>query len=328
MRLSTDDLEKLHVAGAPSFANELVMGGAHLADRTSNRKLAAWRLEVARDWNPNYNRLFDLYTNTYLPGFFDQAVRAEPSSIDPDCPAATAHLRDLSRSGALTPFTRAFFDGSARAVRTLTHIVSGVRARALDPYRRRITSAIATASAEAGTRAVIGGIGDMLNSLHPWIRWDGRVLRLNTVFDAEESLDGRPLIFQPTVLATRIAYNPLDDSVTVSYPVDVGRVTRDRELDAPPAALVALLGSTRAAALVAVVMTPALTTGRLAVTLGVSAAAASRHASVLRESGLIATVRSGQRVHHAPTRLGTDLVHGHAPAERGTGGREAESPDH
>jgi DNA-binding transcriptional ArsR family regulator len=166
---------------------------------------------------------------------------------------------------------------------------------------------------------VIGGVRGMLNSLHPSIRWDGRELRLNTVLDSLESLDGRPLIFQPTALASRIMFDPLADSVTVSYPATTAPITRDPELRSPAPALVSLLGATRAAALVAVTMRPALTTGRLAVTLGVSAAAASRHASVLRESGLVTTVRNGQTVHHTPTRLGADLVHGSAIDDLGQG---------
>ncbi|MCF3137550.1 hypothetical protein [Streptomyces olivochromogenes] len=308
--LSTDDLERLQVADTPDFGYELALGGAQLADRTSNRRLAGWRLEVASSWNPDHSRLFDLYTRLYIPAFFDQVTRATPSGIDPESPPATAHLRDLARSGALTAFTRALADGHMGAVNTLNHILTSLRATALDPYRRRITSAVATASAKAGVSAALGGTDDMLNSLHPSIRWDGGELRLNTLVDAEECLEGRPLIFQPTALATRIMFDPLADSVTVNYPAAAGTITRDPELGAPPPALMSLLGTTRAAALVTIVRTPALTTGRLALALGVSAAAASRHASVLRDSGLITTIRNGQTVHHTPTRLGTDLVHG------------------
>lgn len=107
-------------------------------------------------------------------------------------------------------------------------------------------------------------------------------------------------------------FDPLTDRVAVIYPATDERLTRDPDLDAAPQALVSLLGATRAAALVAVVRTPALTTGRLAAALFVSAAAASRHATALRDSGLIATIRNGQTVHHTPTRLGTDLVHASA----------------
>jgi DNA-binding transcriptional ArsR family regulator len=312
MGLSTDDLERLRVADLPDFGYELALGGAQLAGRTTERRLAGWRLDAARGWNRNHSKLFDLYTRMYIPAFFDQVAEAAHAGIDPASPAATAHLRDLARSGALTPFTRALADGHPGAVGTLNGILTVFRNKALDPYRRRITSAVATASTTANVHAAIGGTGGMLNSLHPSIRWDGRELRLNTAFDAKEPLEGRPLIFQPTALAARIVFDPLADCVVVIYPATAGPVTRDPDLDTPPQALVSLLGATRAAALVTVVRMPALTTGRLASALGVSAAAASRHATALRDAGLIATIRNRQTVHHAPTRLGTDLVRGSA----------------
>jgi DNA-binding transcriptional ArsR family regulator len=308
--LSTIDVERLRVADAPDFGQELALGGDQLAGRARSRRLEAWRSEVARRWNPNHSRLFDLYTGVYIPAFSDRIAPTVPSGFDPESPPATAHLRDLARSGALTPFTRALADGHTGAAGALNRILARFRDVGLEPYSRGIASAVATASAKAGIRAALGGAGDMLNSLHPAIHWDGRRLYLNTIVDEEESLGGRPLIFQPTALASRVAFDPRADSVTVIYPATAGAVMRDPELHTPARALVSLLGATRAAALVAVVKTPALTTGRLARTLGVSVAAASRHASVLRESGLIATLRNGQTVHHAPTRIGVDLVHG------------------
>jgi DNA-binding transcriptional ArsR family regulator len=310
MALSSDDLERARVADAPDFGYELALGGAQLTERTADRRLAGWRLDVARGWRRNRGGLFDLYTRTQVPAFFGQVAAAAPSGIDPGSPAAAAHLRELASSGALTPFTRALADGHSGAVSALNRELAALRTTALDPYRRRITSLVATTSATASARAAIGGIDSMLNSLHPSIRWDGRELRLNTLVEAEELLAGRPLIFQPTALATRIVFDSLADAVTVLYPATTGPVTRDPDLDTPPQGLVSLLGATRATALVTVVKAPALTTGRLAAALGVSDAAASRHATALRDSGLIATLRNGQTVHHTPTRLGTDLVHG------------------
>ena len=310
IKLTTDDYARLQVAEAPDFGYELTLGGIQLADLRGNQKPYGWLLEVVRGWNPDHNRLFDLYTRVYVPAFFDQIARPSPSSgIDLDYPPMTAHLRDLARSGALTPFTRALADGRAGALSTLNHVLTALRARALDPYRRRITSLVATASTKATVRTAIAGADDMLNRLHPSVRWDGRELRLNTRLDALELLEGRLLIFQPAALATRIVFDSTADSVTVIYPASAGPITHDPVLHAPAQALISLLGATRAAALVAVVRTPALTTGRLAATLGVSASAASRHASALRESGLLATVRNGETVHHAPTRLGKDLVY-------------------
>jgi len=133
MNLSRDDLERLRVADSPDFGHELALGGALLAERAADRRLARWRMDVARGWNRNHSRLFDLYTRMYAPGFFDQVVSEKPAGIDPASPAATSLLRDLARSGALTPFTRALADAHPGAVSTLNGILTAFRARALDP---------------------------------------------------------------------------------------------------------------------------------------------------------------------------------------------------
>ncbi len=323
IRLTTDDLERARVADVPDYGYELALGGRHLAVPSPARHLAAWRTEVGRAWNPRDSRLFDLYTHLYLPAFFDEAVEPAPAPTDPASPPAVAHLRDLARSDALTPFTRGLAEGHPGAALALDRALIALRATALDPYRRRISFLVATAAATALNRAVLGGPDALLRSIHPSVRWDGRHLRLNTLTDAVESLEGRPLIFQPSVLATGISFNPLDDKVVVSYPAaGSAALTRDPGLQVPSPALQSLLGATRAAALVAVVREPALTTGRLAAVLGVSPAAASRHASVLRDAALLATVRDGRTVHHHPTRLGLELAHGTAsdgPSERSGG---------
>ncbi|MDG4865877.1 winged helix-turn-helix domain-containing protein, partial [Streptomyces sp. T-3] len=67
-------------------------------------------------------------------------------------------------------------------------------------------------------------------------------------------------------------------------------------------------GRTRSAVLASV--DGGCTTGELARRVGVSAASASQHATVLRESGLLATVRDGNSVLHTVTPLGAALLQG------------------
>ncbi|MGW0772020.1 hypothetical protein [Streptomyces sp. NPDC002676] len=119
--------------------------------RPPGRHLSAWRLEVARNWNPHHSRLFDLYTDLYLPAFFDEAAQPAPTPIDPASPPAVAHLRDLARSSALTPFTRGLAEGHPRVATALDQILASLRATALDPYRRRISFLVSTAAARALT---------------------------------------------------------------------------------------------------------------------------------------------------------------------------------
>ena len=52
--------------------------------------------------NHSHCRLFDFCTPMCILGFLGQVAAGR---IDPASPAASAHLRDLARSGALTPFT-------------------------------------------------------------------------------------------------------------------------------------------------------------------------------------------------------------------------------
>ncbi|MFJ3219475.1 ArsR/SmtB family transcription factor [Kitasatospora sp. NPDC086801] len=77
----------------------------------------------------------------------------------------------------------------------------------------------------------------------------------------------------------------------------------------PPAdvdGLTSLIGKGKAAALRAI--GTGCTTTELAVRLGVSAPAASQHASTLRAAGMITSIRDGQRVVHSLTSLGTGLL--------------------
>jgi DNA-binding transcriptional ArsR family regulator len=71
-------------------------------------------------------------------------------------------------------------------------------------------------------------------------------------------------------------------------------------------ALTVLLGRGRAAALRAIAS--GCSTRELAARLNVSSPSASAQAAVLREAGLIATLRDGRRVQHTPTALGARLL--------------------
>jgi DNA-binding transcriptional ArsR family regulator len=78
-------------------------------------------------------------------------------------------------------------------------------------------------------------------------------------------------------------------------------------------ALAALVGRTRATVLASV--GDGRTTTELAGLCGISLAAASQHATVLRNAGLIVTRRHGNSVLHALTPLGEQLL-GRPPADR------------
>lgn len=96
-----------------------------------------------------------------------------------------------------------------------------------------------------------------------------------------------------------------------------GPTTRPGPVQPPGARdrVAALLGPTRTRVLIAIVRGPR-STSDLARGLGISLSSASQHASVLRTTGLVATVRDGRRVVHTASELGRALV-GPDPAAAG-----------
>ena len=104
-----------------------------------------------------------------------------------------------------------------------------------------------------------------------------------------EDLDAPPTLICPSVR-----------ELSVAHPL--WAPTRDTK------ALAGLLGRTRSAALEAIA--EGCGTGELALRIGVSAPAASQHATALRRAGLITTHRSAGMVRHTLTPLGLSLLNG------------------
>jgi DNA-binding transcriptional ArsR family regulator len=314
IHLSAEDIARVRIAAAPDLDAELIWAGYQLAHGTRTNRLAQWRRELTRGWHPNTARLFDLYSPTNMPGL-DGAVQPEPdatakavAATDPE--GMGYYLRTLTRARPMTPFLRALAEGHGAAYTTLGEAVANLQTVALQPYRRRIASQVAIAAAHAGARAAGSGTGAMLSALHPQIGWDGRVLSLVSRADYDLALDGRVLVVRPSVLAAKagLSGDMFADTLELYYPATEAPLEPDPPPPAANPALAALLGATRAAVLDAVVRSPGITTGGLAGTLGVSAAAVSRHTAVLRDAGLITTLREAMSVHHHPTRFGTELA--------------------
>ncbi|WP_344670393.1 helix-turn-helix domain-containing protein [Catenulispora yoronensis] len=306
IRMSSDDVARVRIASTPDFGLELMSGGALAADgdRAAVPRLTRWRDDVARrQATDSLSAVTGLYTVRSLPGLLSR----------PDGPLITDvvdYLEHIAPQNGLTRFNRALADGDDAAHERLQAAVTDFRTTAIEPYRRRISAAVARTAARAGARAAATGIGSALSAVHPKIHWAGSTLTLDTVSDHDCELAGRTLVLRPLTLATGVLL--IDDAdpdlVTIGYPTPYALNSPDLVLRGPSIALTALLGSSRAATLTTIAWSPAITTGDLADSLGLSPATASRHATVLRGAGLIDTMRDGQAVRHQVTRLGRDLI--------------------
>jgi hypothetical protein len=164
--------------------------------------------------------------------------------------------------------------------------------------------------AERGAAAVLAG-------LDPAARWNDPVLEVDVPGPARcVELAGRGLVLVPSASCWPDPIVLLDGTgqPVLLYPAAgvLGlRSTPGYDRDV----LAALLGSTRAALLVAAA--GGETTSGLAQRLGVSVAATSQQLAVLRHGGLVASTRRGRAVHHDLTPLGVRLLLASGPFSPG-----------
>lgn len=259
---------------------------------------------------------------------------------------AAGHWAVASGPGTLAALPKWIFrlhdDNQARS--GLANVLGAGSRTAVDPHWTQIHAHL---EAEAALRARIlaqHGLRQMLSGLHPSMRWHAGALHVSSASHTTTQvaqqifvtgdvdvhagvsnihLGGRGLVLVPSVFCPRItpyvSVADPDAPVVLFYPAvrdvtDAHRLWMRRRPGSAHRTLVALLGTTRAAALE--VLIDGSTTTELARRLNVSPATASHHATILRAAGLISTRRHGGAVLHTVTPLGIALLNGTAPPGR------------
>jgi DNA-binding transcriptional ArsR family regulator len=320
---TSDDVARTRLAPGPDALWETVLSMHILRNHQGDASHSSWRRSILLDLrasgvSPGLRALLELNPPTgYFPDFLTPFPIAE--GID-------AGLASL----ASTPTSRVRRDLAVLAeTRTLTTDVSSLVSGAGGAdAMKRLTTALrqyhdfaialvwsrveATVQADRGRRirtVASRGAEGLLDSLRPAMRWHAGVLEVDYPFDQEMHLGGRGLLLVPSYFCWRYPVTLLDSSLppVLVYPADravVAPVLSDASLRA----LAALLGSTRAAALAAI--DTGCSTTELARRVGVSSAAASQHATILRNAGLIASRREANSMLHSVTPLGAALLNG------------------
>ncbi len=205
-------------------------------------------------------------------------------------------------------------DGPAR--RELAAATLAAHRALVEPYWPRIQACLhADQVARRRALARIGPEGLLASLQSQTIRWRPPVLELLMHCEVDLHLEGRGLAIVPSMFVGAfpgLHTNPNDPSAApkLVLPAADGQARHDDVWARPRArgkALAALVGSNRAAVLGAVA--EGCTTTELASRVGISLAAASQHASILRDAGLVITRRQGSAVLHVLTPLGAQLLH-------------------
>ncbi|WP_430500030.1 ArsR/SmtB family transcription factor [Micromonospora trifolii] len=325
IHFSGEDILRTRVAPAADPVWELVLSLHVLRGRTRDPLTANWRRSVARDLrqdsaseqlrmlfalNPPRGYFPDFLTPYASVGGFEaglDAVRSTPTEL------LHRDLSVLAAENQLPSSAAALARGEVSALHHLADSMEQYRSLAISPYWSRIQAAVAADRARRARALLDGGVEGLLTSLRPAMRWESGVLEVRSYPHSRElHLDGRGLLLVPSFFCATTPVALLDPALppVLVYPVDrLGALVSADASAASGAArdsLAALLGRTRAAVLQA--SDEGCTTGEVARQLNISPAAASQHATVLRNAGLLVSHRERNSVLHTLTPLGRAML--------------------
>ncbi|MFJ4837302.1 ArsR/SmtB family transcription factor [Streptomyces sp. NPDC088746] len=326
IHVSGVDLSRVRMATRPDAMWETVLSFHRLRDRRGSTVFGKWRKESRTRLNGEARLLSAVVPpRGYFPDFLTPAgPGAEPFALDAgmealrDTPADrireelgllagdAPHRRRLS-GGALS---EALAEGRTEPLGRLISTLRAYHRAAVEPYWPHIRASVEADRAVRGRALLDGGADELLATLPPMIRWRAPVLEADYPVDRELRLDGRGLLLQPSYFCrgTPVVYRDPCLPPVLVYPVTHPGAPAVAE---PGPWLGRLVGHTRSAVLRAI--GNGCTTSELARRTGVSLASASQHACVLREAGLVRTLRHGSSVLHTLTPLGSALLRGGAP---------------
>jgi DNA-binding transcriptional ArsR family regulator len=313
IHFSIDDVARTTVADEPDPLWELLLSlhvmqtrdGAVVFDRWRQQARTCRQLPRLAALAPPRGYSPDFLTPDEGRAGFEAGVEA---MLHTTKSRLTTELTKLSTKGRLADWGADLASGKAKPLDELAMSLRGYYREAISPHWSTIKAAVATDRASRLHAIHTGGNQRLLATLHPKIRWLAPILELHGRHVAGDLyLNGRGLRIIPSYFAWR-APTVLEDKAlppVLVYPIDRQPALTGGTIQPDNSALVALLGATRAEVLTAA---DGCTTTDLGARVGISAASASYHATILRNAGLLATKRIGSSVQHTRSELGQALL--------------------
>lgn len=316
------------MAARPDVLWETILSFHRLRDRRGATVFGEWRTETRARLNGETRLLAALVPSRgYFPDFLTPPEGLEGLEEGLDAVRATTPRRlraELGMLAAERPQTglpgrlAGLGEGTAESMDRLVGALRSYHRAAVEPYWPQIQAAVEADRAVRGRALLDGGADELLASLPPMLRWNAPVLEADYPVDREVHLEGRGLLLQPSYFCRGAPVVRRDPALppALVYPVTHTAGPSPSERDG--LSLGRLVGHTRSAVLQSI--GNGCTTSELARRAGVSLASASQHACVLREAGLVVTLRNGNAVLHTMTPLGSALLRGGAQRDPVTPG--------
>jgi hypothetical protein len=172
----------------------------------------------------------------------------------------------------------------------------------VEPWWPRIHHSLEADIAYQSRLLADAGLTAVLTDLHPHLTWAAHVLHIDVRSEEHIAVGAEGIVLMPTVFSSLgVSYEP----PSLNYEAR-GIASLWMSPAASPEPLRRLLGTRRADILINLDV-PASTTG-LAAKCHLPLSSISEHLTVLRTAGLTATHRTGRRLQHSRTPLGTALI--------------------
>ncbi len=316
------DLARTRVAESVMPLSELCFAILALQSRTQPVRLQAWRKHTLPRLSAEARMVTSLFPpDGWFPGFLTpvkagtpeellEAVRSTPRS------QINTELAKIAEMQKLPTWAHHLPDDEALRQR-LYNGLANLQDVLLAPYWTEIGTHLAADRALRMRHMLSGGIERLLSLADPvCIRWKAPVLETGSASRGVQDvyLEGQGILLVPSAFCigtiVDLASKP---QPTITYSAKHDQPLHQLTTFAPRqgvsiAAISALLGHTRAAVLNAVSEHPGCSTKELALLAKISPASASEHATVLREAGLVRTLRHRNAAVHSSTALGITLL--------------------
>lgn len=325
IHFTADDLARTRVSDAPRPLLELANAVRVLQDRNQSVRYDVWRRQSRAQLPPRARLALSLipmrgWTPEFLareqPGSPQDLLEQIRSTSPEEIRRTLAHLAERQ---PLPSWTRQLGD-DPRVLQELADSMQALHATVLGPYWPSVVTSLAADRALRMRELLHGGVERLLTGLYPpRIRWRSPTLEIAMAsgLQGDLYLEGRGLLLVPSLFGSQspVLDPDAEPQPFLTYPANFGTATTPltpfSEVSVSrnaSAALTALLGRTRAAVLQAIATHPGCNTAELADVLGIGPSGASQHATVLREAGLVTTLRHRNSAVHTPTSAGLSLL--------------------
>ncbi|MEU8835448.1 MULTISPECIES: winged helix-turn-helix domain-containing protein [Streptomyces] len=322
IHFTVQDLARTRVSEAPMPLHELELAARSLQSRSRPAHLGAWRHRARAQLSAQARMTLAL-----MP-----AVGCSPGFLSPTKAGAIEELLEQVRSTprervrtdllevahhrpSLPEWSRRLPDDASLFADICTGL-SHLHACLLAPHWAQFTEHLAADRTLRLQQLLTGGVEQLLTEANPqWMRWNPPVLEIRMVDGADHDLhlDGEGFLLIPSMFCAR-AIVTHGRPVSVSYPARADQSLRGlTALSFMPGHVTSpsvstLLGRTRTLVLTTIAKHQDCSTKELAARAGIAPASASEHATILREAGLIRSLRQRNSVLHSLTPLGLALL--------------------